>query len=71
MIAVFAFSLFVFNVDQDSLEDPLDFYLIAHSEQAAGFWFVEEDSSSPESSVDNNFAVSDDSQVYLDTYFGY
>jgi len=71
LIAVFAFSLFVLNVDQDSLADPLDFYLIAHSEQTAVFWLMGEDSSSQESSVDTNFVVSDDSQVYLDTYFGH
>ena len=71
LITVFALSLFILDVDQNSLEDPLDFYLIAHSEQTAVFWLMGEDSSSQESSVDTNFVVSDDSQVYLDTYFGY
>ncbi|MEC7868581.1 MAG: zf-HC2 domain-containing protein [Candidatus Poribacteria bacterium] len=71
LITVFAFSLFILDVDQNSLEDPLDFYLIAHSEQTTGFWLMGEDSSSQESSVDANFTVSDESQAYLDTYFGY
>ena len=71
LITVFAFSLFIFNVDRNLLADPLDFYLIAHSEQTTGFWLMGEDSSSQESSVDANFTVSDESQAYLDTYFGY
>ena len=57
--------------DRNLLEDPLDSYLIAHSEQTTGFWLMGEDPSSQESLVDTNFTVSDESQAYLDTYFGY
>ena len=71
LITVFAFSLFIFNVDRNLLADPLDFYLIAHSEQTTGLWLMGEDFSSQESSVDANFTVSNESQFYLDTYFGY
>ena len=71
LIAVFAFSLFTFDVDQNSLEDPLDFHLIAHSEQTTGFWLMADDFSSQESSISTDLTVSDESQAYLETYFGY